>query len=72
MSDPINEDNTILQTGLGSSIPVYNGSRYQRGMGMGSMFKSFYRYVTPILKTHGIPIIKDAAKFLAPKRLKQL
>ena len=34
MSDPINEDNTILQTGLGSSIPVYYGSRYQRGMGM--------------------------------------
>jgi len=70
MSDPINEDNTILQTGLGSSIPVYYGSRYQRGMGMGSMFKSFYRYVTPILKTHGIPIIKDAAKFVGTEAIK--
>ena len=39
-------------------------------MGMGSMFKRFYRYVTPILKTLGIPIIKFVAKFVGTEGIK--
>ena len=49
----------INQRGAGG-MPVFNGSRYQKGMGLGSMFKS----VAPIVKTHAVPVIKDAAKFV--------
>jgi hypothetical protein len=40
------------------------------GMGIGSVFKSFARWILPVAKTHIVPVLKDAAKFVgseAPK-----
>ena len=59
----------INQRGAGG-MPVFNGSRYQRGMGLGSMFKSFFRWIAPIVKTHAVPVIKDAAKFVGTEAIK--
>jgi hypothetical protein len=42
-------------------MPVYYGARYQRGMGIGSMFKSFARWILPVAKTLVVPVLKDAA-----------
>lgn len=32
------------------NIPVFNGSRYQRGYGFGSVFKNIFRWIIPIVK----------------------
>jgi hypothetical protein len=50
-------------------MPVYYGARYQRGMGIGSMFKSFARWILPVA-THVVPVLKDAAKFVGPEAIK--
>ena len=50
----------VNQRGAGG-MPVFYGSRYQRGMGLVSMFKSFFRWISPIVKTHAVPVPKDAA-----------
>jgi len=39
-------------------------------MGLGSMFKSFFRWIAPIVKTHAVPVIKDAAKFVGTEAVK--
>ena len=59
----------VNQRGAGG-MPVFYGSRYQRGMGLGSMFKSFFRWIAPIVKTHAVPVIKDAAKFVGTEAVK--
>ena len=47
-------DNIYDQKGAGG-MPVYYGARYQRGMGIGSMFKSFARWILPVAKTLVVP-----------------
>ena len=59
----------VNQRGAGG-MPVFYGSRYQRGMGLGSMFKSFFRWIAPIVKTHAVPVMKDAAKFVGTEAIK--
>ena len=59
----------LNQRGAGG-MPVFYGSRYQRGMGLGSMFKSFFRWISPIVKTHAVPVLKDAAKFVGTEAVK--
>ena len=53
----------INQKGAGG-MPVYYGARYQQGRGLGNMFKSFFRYIAPVVKTHGVPLLKTAADFV--------
>jgi hypothetical protein len=53
----------INQIGSGK-MPVYYGARYQKGMGLGSMFKSFFRWIVPIFKTHAVPVLKEGAKVI--------
>ena len=57
------------QKGAGG-MPVYYGARYQRGMGIGSMFKSFARWILPVAKTHVVPVLKGAAKFVGSEAIK--
>lgn len=57
------------QKGAGG-MPIYYGARYQRGMGIGSMFKSFARWILPIAKTHMVPVLKDTAKFVGSEAIK--
>jgi hypothetical protein len=51
-------------------MPVYYGAIYQRGMGIGSMFKSFARWILPVAKTNVVPVLKDAAKFVGSEAIK--
>jgi hypothetical protein len=62
-------DNIYDQKGAGG-MPVYYWARYQRGMGIGSMFKSFARWILPVAKTHVVPVLKDAAKFVGSEAIK--
>jgi hypothetical protein len=60
---------SIKQRGAGG-MPIYYGARYQKGMGLGSMFKNFFRWIMPVVKTHAVPILKDAAKYVGSEALK--
>ena len=56
----------INQKGAGG-MPVYYGARYQQGRGLEvrvNMFKSFFRFIAPVVKTHGVPLLKTAADFV--------
>jgi hypothetical protein len=43
-------------------FPTYKGIRYQRGNGIGNIFKKFFRWIVPIVKEHAVPGLKDVAK----------
>jgi hypothetical protein len=62
-------DKIYDQNGAGG-MPVYYGARYQRGMRIGSMFKSFARWILSVAKTHVVPALKDAAKFVGSEDIK--
>jgi hypothetical protein len=49
---------------VGSGLSVFQGAKYQRGMGVGNIFKSFFNWILPIFKTHALPVIKTGAKTL--------
>ena len=40
-------------------IPGFEGPRFQRGSGLGSVFRRFFKWIIPIIKTHAQPIIKS-------------
>jgi hypothetical protein len=60
---------SIKHRGAGG-MPIYYGARYQKGMGLGSMIKNFFRWIMPVVKTHAVPILKDAAKYEGSEALK--
>jgi len=43
------EDHYVYQTGNG--LNYYQGSPYQRGYGLGGLFRSFFRTAAPLLKS---------------------
>jgi hypothetical protein len=43
-------------------FPTYKGVRYQRGNGLGNIFKKFFRWIVPIVKDHAVPVLKDVGK----------
>jgi len=48
---------------VGGEIPVFAGSRYQRGHGLGSVLGGiFRRFVVPLFTTHGKTLALDALK----------
>jgi len=47
----------------GGEIPVFVGSRYQRGHGLGSVLGGiFRRFIIPLFKTHGKTLALDALR----------
>jgi len=47
----------------GGQIPVFVGSRYQRGHGLGSVLGGiFRRFIVPLFKTHGKTLALDALR----------
>jgi len=54
----------------GSDLPLYRGSRNQRGHGLGNWFKSFYRFVVPFLKKHAVPLIKKGATIVGTEAIR--
>jgi len=48
---------------VGGEMPVFVGSRYQRGHGLGSMLGGlFRRFVVPLFKTHGKTVALNALR----------
>jgi len=44
-------------------MPVFVGSRYQRGHGLGSVLSGFFRrFIVPLFKTHGKTLALDALR----------
>ena len=58
------------QNQRGSGLPTYQGTRYQTGYGLGSMFKSFYSWILPMMKTHAVPLLKSASQTLGEEAVK--
>jgi hypothetical protein len=48
----------------------FRGATIQKGHGLGSMFKSFYRWILPVVKTHALPLLKDGAQTVKNEALK--
>ena len=51
----------ITYTG-GGGIPVFEGARYQRGYGLGSIFGSLFKSAIPLLKSGAKSLGKEALK----------
>ncbi len=47
---------------LGGSFPIYQGTPYQRGAGLGSLFKSLWRFALPLAKSVGKSVGKQALR----------
>ena len=43
---------------------VFQGTKYQRGYGLGNIFKKLYKWVVPIFEQKAIPILKSVGKSL--------
>ena len=54
----------------GSDLPIFRGVRNQRGHGLGNWFRSFYRYIVPVLKKHAVPVLKKGATILGTEAIK--
>jgi len=47
----------------GGEMPVFAGSRYQRGHGLGSILGGFFRrFIVPLFKTHGKTLALDTLR----------
>lgn len=44
------------------NYPVFRGSVYQRGYGLGNVFQRFFSWALPLLKQHALPIAKVLGK----------
>lgn len=60
MSRNIYEDYYLRQAGYG--LPVFIGSRYQRGHGLGNILGGLTRAIVPMLKRGGQAILKEGAR----------
>jgi hypothetical protein len=45
-----------------AQYPVFRGLRYQRGYGLGGVFRKLFRYIVPFVKEHGVPLLKTVGK----------
>lgn len=55
-------DFTQYYTDQANGLQGYSGSRFQKGHGIGSMFKSIARWIIPIIKNYAEPMIQNAIK----------
>ena len=44
---------------LNNPMNGFNGYQFQRGYGLGSMFKKLFRWVIPIIKDNAMPILNN-------------
>ena len=53
----------------GSGFPVFSGVKIQKGYGLGNLFRSFYRWFQPIIKTQIFPKLQDTTKMIGHEAL---
>ena len=54
----------------GGQYSVFRGSSRQRGYGLGGMFRTMYRYIMPLFKSHALPVLKKGAQFVGSEAIK--
>ena len=54
----------------GSGYPVFHGTRFQRGYGLGNIFRGLIRWITPIIKTHALPALAAGSKEIGREAIK--
>jgi hypothetical protein len=54
----------------GSDIPIFRGHPGQKGHGLGNWFKSFFRFVVPLIKKHAVPVLKKGATIIGTEAIK--
>ena len=54
----------------GGGLNVYRGPLVQKGYGIGSVFKRFFKWIVPIIKKDALPILKSGAKTLGEEAIK--
>lgn len=42
--------------------PVFRGSAFQHGYGLGGIFRKFFTWAIPLLKQHALPLAKNVGK----------
>jgi hypothetical protein len=52
------------------NLPMFRGARNQRGNRLGNWFRSFFRYVVPLLKKHAVPVLKKGANIIGTEAVK--
>ena len=50
------------QAGYGAPDNLFRGTLYQRGYGLGGLFRKFFNWIVPIMNTHALPKVKEGAK----------
>ena len=54
----------------GGDFPIFRGYVRQRGYGLGGMFRTFYKFVMPLFKTHALPFLKKGAEIVGTEAVK--
>ena len=45
-----------------SNFPVFRGLKYQKGYGLGGVFKRLFKWIMPIIQERAVPILKTVGK----------
>jgi hypothetical protein len=50
--------------GLSNDYNVYRGRSFQKGFGIGGMFRKFFKWIVPIVRKVGSPLLESGAQAL--------
>jgi hypothetical protein len=62
--------NEYYEQQVGHGLSAFSGAKYQRGMGLGNIFRTFYNWVIPLFKTLALPLIKRGAHSLGTEAVR--
>lgn len=48
----------------GNGLPYFVGSPYQKGYGLGGIFRNIFKWIMPIVREHALPVAKTVGKEL--------
>ncbi|CAF0995969.1 unnamed protein product [Brachionus calyciflorus] len=54
----------FVKVQIGSGLPYFQGSLYQKGYGLGGIFRRIFKYIMPIVRENAIPAVKTVGKEL--------
>lgn len=54
----------------GGSYTYFRGAARQRGYGLGGVFKSMFKYLIPLFRTHALPVLKKGAEVVGTEAIK--